>query len=189
MKRVFLAIALNEDIKNKMKSQVKKVEVTGKKKEWDMNWTPGDNYHITLNFIGDIEEDKINDINLMVSEFVNNQEQFELKVGGVGAFPSVDSARVIWLGVQAKKDLIGLQQELSEKLHHLGLDVEDKDYRPHLTIARLRNKHNVENLISPLKKIDCGKIRVSNITLFESKLVGKYPKYIPLKVFEFSAPT
>lgn len=188
MKRIFIALALDDDLKQKMKLQIKKVEVTARKRSLEIQWVAPDNYHITLNFLGNCTKEQIETVYAVCSQMATEHQGFELKIQSAGAFPSIKHGRVIWLGVQAKIQLMQLQSDLTQQLIKQNFSLEQNEYVPHLTIARLRNKINLEDMLSPIKNIDCGKVNVGKITVFESKLMGKYPKYIPLESFLLEGP-
>ncbi|MNT30895.1 RNA 2',3'-cyclic phosphodiesterase [compost metagenome] len=89
---------------------------------------------------------------------------------------------MIYLGVQNKKYLNEFKQTLDHALEEAQLltHVDERDFVPHLTIGRLRNPKSIKDLISPLKRKSFGKVKVTEIVLYESKLEGVYPVYTPI---------
>lgn len=111
---------------------------------------------------------------------------FSLDIHGVDAFPEIRKGRIIYVGVQNAKELRALQEDclnvLREKFHP-----EERDYIPHLTVARLRNPHNLSDILSPVKKHHFGKLDVPYLVLYESISGGAFPVYEPLEKFSLSA--
>ncbi len=104
---------------------------------------------------------------------VNRSSRPQVSIGGVGAFPDLKNPRVVWVGLEADERLMRLQDEIEKTLEHLGFIPEKRDFRPHLTIGRVRSKHGRKALIGALEKErnfsagDCG---LSELCLMRSDL-------------------
>lgn len=194
-KRLFVAINVSESITKQFTPFLRKLKIGADHKDMALKWTPIQNYHITLHFIGDRSVEDLQSYKRVLQEVAGNFSAFQLKIEDISAFPSEMSGRVIYLGVQNKKILGELQNDLVHQLEVNGLLKGSADfasayqrgpshYEPHLTIARLRNPQNVKDFISPLKRKSFGKIEVNRITLYETQLQGIYPVYIPLAEFD-----
>ena len=181
MKRLFLALALNEQLKISANAQLQKTKISAKKKGLDIRWTPMENLHVTLVFLGDTKEERIPEIVATAKEAAALRQPFELKIKGAGAFPDISHGRVLWLKVQAKKDLVELQKELSTRSAGKGFALDEREWKPHLTVGRLRNKSNLSDVLSPVLNQNFGKMQASEVVLYESKLEGHFPKYLPLE--------
>lgn len=174
--RLFIAIGA-QSISSDVQERLKKLKVNLKKKEIEHRWVPPENYHITINFLGEVEEQKLTELKSILTEVTGSFPPFELKLNGVGAYPASRSGRVIWMGVQNSITLRDLQRRCSDELTSQGWQVEDREYRPHLTLARLRSPRNVSDSISPVENQDFGKLLVSEVRIYESKLAGSFPVY------------
>jgi RNA 2',3'-cyclic 3'-phosphodiesterase len=163
---------------------LKKLKINLKNKDLEFRWVPQKNYHITINFLGEVEIEKLSELKSMLQELSQMHPPFLLKLGGLGAFPTIKEGRVIWMGVQNSKFLRSLQQDCEERLKTLGFSLEERDFRPHLTLARLRSPRQLADLLSPLINQKFGDLKVMRITLYESKLAGSFPVYEPLEKFE-----
>jgi 2'-5' RNA ligase len=102
---------------------------------------------------------------------------FNLPLKGVGAFPSEESGRVLWVGAPAKTALVNLQSGLETELVAHGFEVDERGYRPHLSLARLRNPKNVKDLLSPFVRNKFGEFSVEEILLMESVQARFFPVY------------
>ncbi|MNK11923.1 2'-5'-RNA ligase [compost metagenome] len=181
-RRLFFALNATDPIAQSFVPFHKKLRINADQRETVVKWTPLDNYHVTVTFLGNTDVDSIPVLQETLTAVCNDFPPFELKVEDVGAFSSETDARVIWLGVQNKKVLNEFKDTLDEKIAALNLDIasERRDFVPHLTIGRLRNPKSVKDMISPLKRKSFGKIKVTEIILYESKMAGAYPIYTPL---------
>lgn len=177
MKKLFVAISTQEGLKPTAPQVIKKLKVHADLHGLDVRWTPMDNYHVTLVFLGNTREDKIPDIKRLLDESAAHRAPFQLKITDIGAFPDEFKSRVLWFGVQNSKALRALQEDLSQKLlgNHESADV--SAYSPHLTIARLRNPHKTKDMVSPFTRKKIGKVSVSEIVLYESVGSVPYPVY------------
>jgi RNA 2',3'-cyclic 3'-phosphodiesterase len=180
--RLFVAISA-ESLFFDSKSAFKNLRVSLEKKYIEHRWVSAQNYHVTLNFIGDIELTLLDSLTVVLNSIAQKHTPFVLKAEGMGAFPSERMGRVIWLGVQNSIELRSLQQNCEGALGEIGINIEERDYHPHLTIARLRSPRKLEDILSPLRNNSFGEISVSNITLYESKLSGSFPIYEAKKIF------
>lgn len=180
MKRLFLAISTQEGLEPAAPQIIKKLRANADQRELDIRWMPHKNYHVTLVFLGNTAESKIPDIEAIMKECAANSPPFLLKISDIGAFPDEFSSRVLWFGVQNSKTLRALQENLSDKLTDFRYAGEERQYSPHLTIARLRNPHKTKDLMSPFRRKKIGKVSVSEIVLYESVGAAPFPVYKPL---------
>ncbi len=173
--RSFIAIELPEEVKQGLE------KLQGALKSPRLNfvrWVPAENIHVTLKFLGNISPVQINGIVDVMREVSLRAEPFELEVGGIGAFPSLRSPRVLWVGLGGDiEKLQALQASLEEKLDRLDLTKESRSFTPHLTIARLREHASSDQrrILSQLvaeKSVWLGcKFRVDAISLMKSQLL------------------
>ena len=154
-----------------------------------ITWVTSDRLHVTVRFIGHVEDDrKVDAIRELLAAPIA-VDPFDLTVAGVGTFPSRGAPRVVWAGLTAGRDrLIALEQVVSERLARVGVPPEDRPYNPHLTLARVRDAVGLQSaaLVGSLHDISLGTTPVDAITLFESRLSPKGPTYIALQRVELN---
>ncbi|MGD9950682.1 MAG: RNA 2',3'-cyclic phosphodiesterase [Desulfobulbus sp.] len=100
-------------------------------------WTPPEQFHLTLSFIGEVEGSAFLDICEALSEIF--APQLTLQLEGVGFFPPRGNPRIVWAGVQKNESLQVLQRKITTRLFQLGLEPENRKFSPHITLARLQH--------------------------------------------------
>jgi RNA 2',3'-cyclic 3'-phosphodiesterase len=106
-----------------------------------LQWVRPDSIHLTLKFLGDIEESQVGDILQALERAGRDQAPFSLDVQGFGVFPDLRGPRVLWIGFSGHTDrLIRLAGSIDAALAPLGFHVEHKPYTPHLTLARVKGQ-------------------------------------------------
>lgn len=146
------------------------------------SWVPQRNFHITLRFLGDIDPELSVDLDDLCRALCKDLEPFECIMDRVGAFPSVDRARVIWVGGEAPPSFRRLSQALSDGLVDLGFPEPRKESWVHVTLARIKDRPDpaLPGLISGLNPIAPMKMTVDHIALMESTLTPQGAEYSPL---------
>jgi len=180
--RLFYALKINLEDVPEIKNSLRKLKKDAVAKEWEFKFTPPENLHITLNFLGEVPDadvTKLCDVGQTVAAL---HSAFSLKISGFDAFPELQHARVIWAGVQNKKNLQALYEDFERELAFLNRTSENS-YVPHLTLARLRNPHSVKNFLSPFLRKSFGAIACKEIGLYKSEVRGLYPHYELIQSF------
>jgi 2'-5' RNA ligase len=178
-KRLFVAIRCDQGIENEIAPILKKLRINADQKELDIRWTPPGNFHVTLVFLGETPAANIPALEEKIRGVAARHAPFNLKASGLGAFPDDFNSRVIWVGMQNSRALRGLQQDLYQEI----FKQENAEYLPHLTIGRLRNPHKTRDLLSPFVRKSIGKVKVTEMILYESLLKQPFPIYRPLSTF------
>ena len=141
------------------------------------------NIHITLVFIGEIQENKLELVKEAMGKLSFNS--FKVKLKGTGAFPNLSRPRVVWIGIEeGLQELRSIRGTLLKELLGRGVRPDDeKEFSPHLTIGRVKGPSNLLNLINVINEyqnIDFGEFIANKVTLFKSTLTSKGPIYDPL---------
>lgn len=135
--------------------------------------------HITLKFLGDINESDVEHIVSALSQV--NCKPFEARIKGVGVFPKHAYIKVIWLGAQGNFDL--LHKEVERVLSPFKF-ANDHQFSPHATLARVKQLRDKASLLENLKKlehIDLGTMKVGSISFKKSTLRPQGPIYETLR--------
>lgn len=140
------------------------------------------NMHFTLLFLGEIPDEKADDIKKALSSV--NFKPIEVRFTHLGAFPDSKFPRVVWIGTdeQAGKQLVDLASKVEEGLAPLGFK-SDKPFKPHLTIFRIKNKINgITDILERFKTVDLGKEVITELKFKKSILTPNGPIYSDLQV-------
>jgi RNA 2',3'-cyclic 3'-phosphodiesterase len=133
--RTFIAIGLPEEIGLEIS------RLTSKLAEHfpGVRWSRPENIHLTLRFLGEIDENRLEDLKAAVERAAVSVAPLELTVAQVGCFGPQRSPRVIWLGLRESEPLGSLAAFLEKELVAAGFGVADKPFKAHLTLARIKN--------------------------------------------------
>lgn len=141
------------------------------------------NSHVTLKFLGEIHEDKAEMICGVLEKVGGGRFPLDARIEGVGAFPSLNYIKVIWVGLWCEP-LVKIQEELDDRMKVLGFRRE-KRYKPHLTIGRVKSsfhKSELKNLLSQYKDEFICEVTIDAIKLKKSDLRPEGPVYNDLCV-------
>ena len=168
--RAFISIEIPQEIKEKIsliQEQLKSVETP-------VSWVRLDSIHLTLKFLGNIMEEQIPDIKKCIEIVANGIPPFSVNIKGGGVFPNLNYPRVIWLGLEDRTDsLFKLQKGFDSCLEKIGFEPEERGFKPHLTLGRvksLKGKNQLIRTIHIYKDIEVGEINVDKIKLMRSQL-------------------
>lgn len=184
--RVFIAIPLNEEIHRELLLLQDRL----RKSNADVKWANPSNIHLTLKFLGKIDDKQFENIKSSLKEIIKPHKPFDIYLSSIGAFPNINFPHVIWVGVdKGKKESGNLQKDIETVLLKIGFEKEKHGFTPHLTLGRVRSEKNKSQLIEAMEKekdfTSQGKVSVNKITLFQSTLTAKGPIYTPLAEFQF----
>ncbi|MGC9310514.1 MAG: RNA 2',3'-cyclic phosphodiesterase [Candidatus Aenigmatarchaeota archaeon] len=179
--RLFIAISPPDEIKSKIAGLADSVSSN----ESGLKKVSKENCHLTLKFLGEVDEKKLEEIKATLSNI--KSEGFKISLNGIGFFPGAEYIKVVWAGVEGgKTEAINLQKEIDERLSKLGFKKE-KNFEPHLTIARVKFLKDKSGFLEKLKKADFkGEFTVESIELVESTLTPKGPVYRVISRFNLN---
>lgn len=179
MVRVFVAIPIDEKTRQELVSVQSSIPSSAAK----LKLVEPENLHLTIKFLGEVEEGKIKEIGETLEKAVAGSKGFEMKIKGIGAFPGLRYIRVLWAGVERGKDeIIELQRRIDSALQPLGFRPE-RNFHPHVTIARVklvRERDEMVSFIRGLSSTDFGTVKVKEVDLMQSTLTRGGPIYSKL---------
>jgi 2'-5' RNA ligase len=179
--RTFLALEVPPQLLDRI------IEVQEKLKHTDapIKFVEPDNLHFTVKFFGDVNPDQVEQIKNITTQKLQNVGSFTMHIRGTGVFPNINSARVLWLGVEDAEPFSNLQQNMDKEWDRMGFRKE-RSYIPHLTIGRVKGGQNKEILIQKieeLENVEIGPIRVEKLILKKSELTPVGPFYTDIAEF------
>jgi 2'-5' RNA ligase len=170
MIRTFIAIDLPETVKKDLETLQRSLMTSTK----GIRWVDPKGVHLTLKFLGDVELDRISQIESVIADVSTQHKPFKLIPQGCGVFPSWKAIRVVWVGLEGDLEpLKTLYTTLEENLERIGFPKEERQFTPHLTIGRTKGISRDEKLAQTLAKFitfRSSPFTVEEIVLFKSTL-------------------
>ena len=147
-------------------------------------WTPSDQYHLTLRFIGDTDDTHMETIRENLAGI--SHSSFTCNISGLGSFPSRSKPRVLVVRIEDNPALLALQRDVDRVLCELGVETDKKSFRPHITIARLKwaKSEDVEWFMRDHESLELEPFIVSSFYLYESTLRCSGAVHTRLKRYE-----
>ncbi|HYV47738.1 MAG TPA: RNA 2',3'-cyclic phosphodiesterase [Myxococcaceae bacterium] len=178
--RLFVAVDLGAKVRRALEALQSELSTLAPRARWG----PPSNAHLTLAFLGSMEEAKVPELSRALEGVATRAAPFDLQLRGGGAFGSPKKPRVLWVGVEGDTArLHQLQAWTGSALQPLGYEPEERDYRPHLTLARARDPRGDPGLArcaGALADRALGAARVDRLILFRSQPGPGGSKYTPL---------
>ena len=176
--RTFIAVEVSPAIRTRLVAMQREFASTAQ----EVKWVEEENLHVTLKFLGQVDEREVHTVCRLVQEAVAGQAPFDMTVAGIGAFPNAKRPRVIWAGVTAGgPELIRIHADLERALRAQGYPREDRPYTPHITLGRIRQIQPNAQLATELEQHqgwDGGQTVVRELLVMASQLSSDGPHYI-----------
>ena len=175
MLRLFVAIALPKEVQDLIESMQSGLP--------DARWVRRQNLHLTMKFIGEVDNNLAEDIHYSLSRL--NFENFSLRLKGVNTFRSRKLARSIWIGIEPSSPLKVLHKKIESNLIKTGLTFEARRFTPHVTLARF-NRTPISRLISYLESnagFQTSLFEIKQVVLFRSHLAANEANYEQLATY------
>jgi 2'-5' RNA ligase len=176
--RTFIAIDFNKETKSYFEYINKKLEIYCIKGRF----TNIDNFHLTLHFIGELEQNNIRNLLTTLEKSITKHDGFSLQLDALGSFKNGNS-NLLWIGIKDSKSLVEVYKKLTLALKDQNISFDEKPLKPHITLGRqiiltkelseLKDSLTIDNLVIP----------VNNITLMESNHVNGKLTYTPIAIF------
>ena len=188
MIRVFLAVELSSNIQEKLfalQQQLKGILPP-------VNWVRPESIHLTLKFLGYVDSSLVSQLLSVLEPIGEKHPPFSVDVQGLGVFPQVKHPRIFWVGLtgntQALQDLVF---EIDVALESIGFPPEEKNYHPHLTLARIKRENaEVGSALIQARALESdqhlGALNVDRFALFQSDLDSSGARYTSLWTVPFS---
>lgn len=146
-------------------------------------WTERDNFHITLTFIGEIDEGAAAHADEALSSI--RMEKFSLRLKGTGSFAQGKWPKVLWIGVEESEPLRRLKDKIDRALRSAQIPFESRKYTPHVTMARLKNpdEAKVAEFMQQHNLFSTEAFEVDEFILYHSHLTKNGPVYEPVREY------
>ena len=175
MVRLFIGLTLPDHIKDQLVPMASGIP--------EARWIDQQNLHLTLRFIGEVNEDVVEDIHNALSKL--KFQSFTLQLNGVDCFRSRNKVRSVWAGITPLASLKALRGRVESILVNTGLPPETRKFKPHVTLARL--KHTKVTSVIPYLEANAGfqtrQFQVEQLVLFQSHLGHGGATYVALATY------
>lgn len=175
------------ELSNNIRDQLQTIQNQLKPKHNGVKWVKPESIHLTLLFLGDIEQEQVDRVIRAVQTACESIRPFTLTLKDTGAFPDFKRPRVFWVGVSDKdQQLIRCYEKIESELEHSGFPKEKRSFSPHLTIGRVKNSQGISRISTELEamKPDPISFPAREVVVMQSKLMPSGAVYTPLKKIE-----
>jgi 2'-5' RNA ligase len=181
--RTFIAFDTPEQIKKEMGV----VQSELKKSNAEVKWEDENKFHVTVKFLGDIEENTLPSVITKIESIVHTHSRFDVYYKGIGSFPNNKNPRVIWIGCGNNDGRLELfKTSLDVGLLSFGFEEEKRKFHPHITLGRVKSLKGVKNLTPMLEKLtfDSHVTKINEILVMKSILRPEGSEYSLLKAIK-----
>ena len=187
-KRLFIAVDISNEAREHAASYIAALRETAA--DARISWTKRENLHLTLKFLGDVDEAKIAGLVVALDKALTGMPTCDLEVVGTGVFPSARKPKVLWLGVNdIGGNLLRVAGAVDDGLSVVGFPIEEREFSPHLTIGRVRDPRNARDIARKhlQSKFDAVRFKVTEVVLYESTLSPSGSIYNPIFTAKLTA--
>jgi 2'-5' RNA ligase len=177
--RTFIALDLGKTVRDKAVALQESLARTGS----DVKWVEPENLHLTLLFLGEVDDRDVPAVCRAVTECCREQEPFRMSVETIGCFPNLRRPRTVWIGVgEGTQEVVTLHDALETTLLELGCyRREDRQFTPHVTLGRVKHDggplHELAALLTKKADWQAGEVSVREVLVMSSELMPQGPIY------------
>jgi 2'-5' RNA ligase len=176
--RTFVAIELTRHVRDQLIS----LQETLAAADRDVKWVEAENLHVTLLFLGEVDDRELPAVCRTVQEAIAELPAFTLSVTGVGCFPNPRRPRTLWVGItQGLQEVVAVHDAIERPLMDLGCyRREERKYTPHITLGRRRREGPADALSRALARLQewtAGEVAVTEVQVMASQLTPTGPDY------------
>ena len=178
--RVFVAVNFPVAVVRRIADELALLRAEVAKTGWRVAWVPAPNLHLTLKFLGEIPEVQVDPMRSQLGPLLAARAPFELTARGLGAFPDLESPRVIWVGVEESAAIAALQQEVEGALGELGFAREGRPFHPHVTLGRVKHpgeRGELAPILERRREVRFGGGRIDELVIYQSVLEHRGAEY------------
>ncbi|MBS3806409.1 MAG: RNA 2',3'-cyclic phosphodiesterase [Bacteroidales bacterium] len=186
MKRTFIAIPIQAGPKLRATHTNLRNELKNEK----IKWVEPDHFHLTLFFLGDTREDQVEQVDRMLASLVGGYSEFDIRLEGLGVFKNIRKPRVLWAGIKDYEPMRKIKSAVDREMSSLGFEPDKREFKPHLTLARIKwidNKEKLQHLIDAHQQEKWQSAHIDQLIYFESRLTQSGPVYTPIGRYKLNS--
>jgi 2'-5' RNA ligase len=181
--RSFIAV----EIPQSLRAKLEEVQRELKRADADVRWVRPESIHLTLKFLGSVSGGELEKLGGSIAPIISSWAPFEVRLHGLGCFPSSRSPRIVWVGIeQGSAEALSLQKAVENRAAEVGFPPETRPFKPHLTLGRIRSskgKASLAQAVENLRDVEIGSYPVNEVYLFKSELKPSGAVYTKLQTF------
>ncbi|MDI6773994.1 MAG: RNA 2',3'-cyclic phosphodiesterase [Verrucomicrobiota bacterium] len=184
--RAFVALGPSDDARRNLSI----AQAALKKTRARVGWVPPENIHVSLFFLGNITRDLVAPVAAALDQAAAQTRPFSARIVGIGSFGGRLSPRVIWAGVADPTEIRALHERLALRLRGVGLTLETREFKPHITLGRALSPRGAQDLVKAMEALaarDFGPVACSEALLMRSVLSADGARYTILHRAAFAA--
>lgn len=173
--RLFIAALIPEEVQKELSNKINtlKTEIDGVK------WEKQDKLHITLKFLGSVDESQVEEICSLIGQLTPKYSPFKFSLSEIGAFPSLKNPKVLYMGLTPNNKFSKFQNILENTLSEIGFEKENRKFTPHITLGRAKKKINLRRVPIVRRK----EFEIVEIGLIKSELRSEGSFYTTITTF------
>ena len=181
MTRIFVALKIPGDIKKKIFELRDEILPDWGKYKWEKE----EKIHLTLKFIGEVDDDKVRYISESLN-FIENYYKFECKLSRFGFFFKGGGAKILWIGLSSSNSIYKLVEEINSTLEKFSIPKDERKFRSHLTLMRLKDKDSYRFPVKAFEEFNIPEIKFTagEAALIKSELMPETSKYTEIKKYK-----
>jgi 2'-5' RNA ligase len=185
--RVFIAVDINDEIRKAIGEVQRQLQHRVRTSGKSVKWVRPDVMHLTLKFLGEVDDGALTDVCKAVENIANKHKKFDLDVETLGCFGG-KSARVVWVGTGAgSEQLVRLAEDIDDKLGEAGFAKETRRFTGHLTLCRIKNVrdgYELAGVVDGFGSFSAGTASIDAVTVYQSELTREGPIYTALASYK-----
>ena len=180
--RTFVALELSDTLKEGILALTEELRLRGVRASWARFST----LHLTLKFLGDVEESELPEVVVAVARASSRVSSFGFETRSLGAFPSPRRPRVLWVGIEPVDEVFALRDAVERELAGLGFPRDRRRFHPHVTLGRIRDpraesvQEILDELVAPKERVEVSEVRVMRSTLQPGGAIHELVEAVPL---------
>lgn len=179
--RAFVAVEISDETRNELATLIAELGHV----DAPLKWVAPQNIHLTLKFLGNVPDESVTKAIEIMKKCCEGVAPFRLEVKGVGGFPDLRRPRVLFVdAVDEPATAASLARRLNKEMTRAGVPKEDRPFRSHLTIGRVRRPRPLDDVAKKLERVadkSFGTTDVERIVLMKSDLTSAGPIYTPVE--------
>ncbi|MCO6430053.1 MAG: RNA 2',3'-cyclic phosphodiesterase [Deltaproteobacteria bacterium] len=184
--RLFTAITLTGQVQREIMRLIARLE---EEQVGSLRLVSPENAHVTLCFLGEVQEDKLPMLHGELEAVCSAVSRFEFTLAGLGAFPSVEAPRILWVGLAPPEPFRQLAAAISNAARKMAIQVEEREFHPHITIGRLKEQRYKEKAQAFIGKTTVREVppcKIESADLYRSIQNREGSKYEMISRFNLS---